>query len=145
MMLDRSFLHWPFFEERHRTLAAALEKWAARHCDNVDHRDVDAACRELVQKLGRDGWLRYTAPGDDPAEKIDVVLNGANLELFVPRPRDEELKRRLGLEGRFIVGYLGTVGLAHDLGNMVAAAPNWSRERQAEGTLAALARAVGGP
>jgi len=57
-----------------------------------------------------------------PAEKIDVVLNGANLALFVPRPRDEELKRRLGLEGRFVVGYLGTVGLAHDLGNMVAAA-----------------------
>ena len=71
-MSDRSFLHWPFFEERHRVLAAALESWAAQHCEHVDHRDVDAACRGLVQKLGRDGWLKYTAPGDDPAEKIDV-------------------------------------------------------------------------
>ena len=71
-MLDRSFLQWPFFEERHRVLAAALESWAAQHCEHVDHRDVDAACRGLVQKLGRDGWLKYTAPGDDPAEKIDV-------------------------------------------------------------------------
>ena len=25
-----------------------------------------------MQKLGRDGWLKHTAPGDDPAEKIDV-------------------------------------------------------------------------
>lgn len=71
-MLDHSFLHWPFFEERHRALAELLESWAAQHCAYVDHRDVDAACRELVQKLGRDGWLKHSAPGDDPSEKIDV-------------------------------------------------------------------------
>lgn len=71
-MLDRSFLHWPFFEERHRVLAERLESWAAQHCAHIDHRDVDAACRELVHKLGRDGWLKHTAPGDDPSEKIDV-------------------------------------------------------------------------
>jgi acyl-CoA dehydrogenase len=71
-MHDRSFLHWPFFEERHRALAERLESWAAQHCAHADHRDVDAACRELVQKLGRDGWLKHSAPGDDPSEKIDV-------------------------------------------------------------------------
>jgi acyl-CoA dehydrogenase len=72
MMFDRSFLHWPFFEDRHRALAAAVESWAAQHCAHIDHRDVDAVCRGLVQKLGRDGWLEHTAPGDGPAEKIDV-------------------------------------------------------------------------
>ena len=71
-MIDRSFLHWPFLEERHRALAKRLETWAAQHCENVDHRDVDRACRELVHKLGRDGWLKHSAPGDDPSEKIDV-------------------------------------------------------------------------
>ena len=63
-MLDRSFLRWPFFEERHRALADQLETWAAQHCAHVDHRDVDAACRELVRNLGRDGWLKHTAPGE---------------------------------------------------------------------------------
>src|SRR5207342_313014 len=71
-MFDRSFLHWPFFEERHRALVERLETWAAQHCMHVDHRDVDATCRELVHKLGRDGWLKHTAPGDGPSEKIDV-------------------------------------------------------------------------
>ena len=71
-MLDRSFLNWPFFEERHRALAERLESWAAEHCGHVDHRNVDAVCRELVLKLGRDGWLKHSAPGDDPSEKIDV-------------------------------------------------------------------------
>ena len=71
-MLDRSFLRWPFFEERHRALADRLETWAAQHCARVDHRDVDAACRELVRNLGRDGWLKHTAPGEGPSDKIDV-------------------------------------------------------------------------
>jgi len=71
-MLDRSFLRWPFFEERHRALADRLETWAAQHCAHVDHRDVDAACRELVRNLGRDGWLKHTAPAEGPSDKIDV-------------------------------------------------------------------------
>ena len=71
-MLDRSFLQWPFLEERHGALAARLEAWAGQHCGQVDHHDVDAACRGLVKQLGRDGWLKYTASGDDPSEKIDV-------------------------------------------------------------------------
>ena len=46
--------------------------WAAQHCARVDHRDVDAACRGLVSNLGRDGWLKHTAPGEGPSDKIDV-------------------------------------------------------------------------
>jgi acyl-CoA dehydrogenase len=71
-MLDRSFLRWPFFEERHRALADELETWAAQHCANVDDHDVDAACRKLVRELGRDGWLKHTAPGENPSGNIDV-------------------------------------------------------------------------
>ncbi|MDX1964667.1 MAG: glycosyltransferase family 4 protein [Pirellulales bacterium] len=58
-----------------------------------------------------------------PPEKIDVVINGASLDLFHPQPsRDTELEARHRLAGRFVVGYLGTWGLAHDLENVVAAA-----------------------
>ena len=59
-MPDRSFLAWPFFEDRHRELAERLDAWCAQNLP-VDHDDVDAACRELVAKLGRDGWLKPTA------------------------------------------------------------------------------------
>jgi acyl-CoA dehydrogenase len=71
-MPDRSFLRWPFFEERHRALAEQLETWATQHCAQVDHRDVDAACRKLVRELGRDGWLKHTAPGEASSDAIDV-------------------------------------------------------------------------
>ncbi len=63
-MADRSYLGWPFFEDRHRDLAARLEDWCAANLP-VDHGDVDAACRELVRALGRDGWLKHTAPDLD--------------------------------------------------------------------------------
>ena len=55
------------------------------------------------------------------ASKVALVLNGANLELFTPRPRDKQVELRYGLAGRFVVGYIGTVGLAHDLESAVRA------------------------
>src|SRR6476660_7111505 len=71
-MSDRSFLHWPFFEARHRELADRLELWAAQYLSDVDHADTDKACRSLVTVLGRDGWLKFTAPGEGDVKKIDV-------------------------------------------------------------------------
>jgi acyl-CoA dehydrogenase len=70
-MLDRSFLNWPFFEERHRALADKLAPWANSNLGNIDHHDTDTACRALVRKLGDDGWLQLTAPEDDH-ERLDV-------------------------------------------------------------------------
>lgn len=64
--MDRSFLDWPFFEDHHRDLAAALDDWCAANLP-VDHGDVDAACRELVAALGQGGWLRHSG-----GEALDV-------------------------------------------------------------------------
>lgn len=61
-MADRSWLDWPFLEDRHRELAAEAESWAKAHLP-VDHGDVDAACRGLVKALGEAGLLEWTAPG----------------------------------------------------------------------------------
>jgi acyl-CoA dehydrogenase len=70
-MPDKSFLTWPFFEDRHRLLAAAIDDWCRLHLP-VDHGDVDTACRELVAKLGRDGWLKHSAIDPDKARPLDV-------------------------------------------------------------------------
>ena len=71
-MSDKSFLHWPFFEPRHRELADRLETWAAQNLSRIDHDDTDRACRSLVAALGREGWLKFTAPGEGDVKKIDV-------------------------------------------------------------------------
>ena len=68
-MSDTSFLSWPFFEARHRELAAALEEWCAANLP-VDHGDVDAASKGLVAALGAAGFLRHSGAGI--GEKLDV-------------------------------------------------------------------------
>jgi len=68
---DKSFLSWPFFTDRLRKLAEAIDAWSAANLP-VDHADVDAACRDLVQKLGGDGWLAHTAPDPDVPSPLDV-------------------------------------------------------------------------
>lgn len=68
-MADKSFLTWPFFEDRHRAHAAGLEAWCAAHLP-VDHGDVDAACKGLVAALGAAGWLQPTGAG--AGEVLDV-------------------------------------------------------------------------
>lgn len=55
-------------------------------------------------------------------DKIAVVINGVDLSRYAPRPRCAALERELGLGGKHVVGYLGTHGMAHDLGNVLAAA-----------------------
>ncbi|MDM0046729.1 acyl-CoA dehydrogenase family protein [Variovorax dokdonensis] len=62
-MSDTQYLQWPFFEERHRSLALELDAWAAQHVPHHHGPDVDAECKSLVRKLGQGGWLEH-AVGD---------------------------------------------------------------------------------
>jgi glycosyltransferase involved in cell wall biosynthesis len=55
-------------------------------------------------------------------EKVFVIHNGVDLTSYAPRPRDRALARELGVDGRFVVGYLGTHGLAHALERVLEAA-----------------------
>lgn len=58
------YLDWPFFEERHGALARELDAWAADNLIDAHGSDVDAICRALVARLGRDGWLRHAVGSD---------------------------------------------------------------------------------
>jgi len=47
--------------------------------------------------------------------KIDTVTNGANMELFKSSAKNKELLDTLNLQDKFVVGYIGTHGMAHGL------------------------------
>jgi glycosyltransferase involved in cell wall biosynthesis len=55
-------------------------------------------------------------------EKISVVPNGVETELFAPIGNNDSVRAALGLEGKFVVSYVGTLGMAHDLGTVLDAA-----------------------
>ena len=70
-MSDKSFLDWPFLEERHRELSVQVEAWANNHLQHGSYDDVDASCRKLVRDLGRAGLLRHCV-AEDVDGRIDV-------------------------------------------------------------------------
>lgn len=55
-------------------------------------------------------------------QKIYVVTNGVDSTRFSPLPKDQELLGKLGLQDKFIAGYIGTHGLAHGLDTILDAA-----------------------
>lgn len=72
-MSDKSFLDWPFFEDRHREFAARIEAWAQREIGHEVHRydDLDTECRRLVRILGDAGLIDVLAP-EQGAQALDV-------------------------------------------------------------------------
>lgn len=61
------------------------------------------------------------------ASSISVITNGVDLSRYAPRPKDLDLIRQLGLEGRFVTGYVGTHGMAHGLETVLDAADRIGR------------------
>lgn len=73
-MADRTFLSWPFFDDRHRALADELEAWAVANLGDLDHHDTDALCRKLVADLGAAGFLRHSGSPDGQLEVRSLCL-----------------------------------------------------------------------
>ena len=57
----------------------------------------------------------------DPGH-IGIVINGVDLPRYSPLEKDAGLQNEWGLKDKFIIGYLGTHGMAHALMNVVEAA-----------------------
>lgn len=66
----------------------------------------------------KDDLTRRGIAGD----KIAVVINGVDLPRYQPRGRDQDLAARFGLTDKFVIGYVGTHGMAHGLVNVLDAA-----------------------
>ena len=65
-----------------------------------------------------------------PAEKIAVVENGVETDLFAPAPSaaNDAMRHELGADGKFLVCYIGTMGLAHGLETLLDAAAQLQRQ-----------------
>ena len=92
----------------HRVLGK-IAGFLYRNCDHIVV--VTAAFKEhLINK-----W-------QVPPEKISIVENGVETELFAAGERSASLRAELAAEGKFVVGYIGTIGLAHGLETVLEAA-----------------------
>ena len=51
--------------------------------------------------------------------KISMIPNGADLDIMVPGERDNDVRKSLGLEGKFVVSYFGAHGRANRVGQLL--------------------------
>lgn len=56
------------------------------------------------------------------ADKITVIANGVDPEMFAPEDDGHEVRLEFGLQNKFIVTYAGALGLANDIGTVLRAA-----------------------
>ncbi|HET9029777.1 MAG TPA: glycosyltransferase family 4 protein [Candidatus Aquilonibacter sp.] len=98
-------------------IAERLEAWSYRraHLINAVTDGIDDALRK--KKLVPDSKLRF-------------LPNGIDVDRFVPARANEELRSRLGLDGRPVFIYAGTHGIAQGLHNVVEAAALAGRSAQ---------------
>jgi glycosyltransferase involved in cell wall biosynthesis len=60
-----------------------------------------------------------------PREKISVIENGVETQLFAPEPSSGKaavLRKELASDGKFVVSYIGTMGMAHGLETIITTA-----------------------
>ncbi len=80
------------------------------------YRRADAIV--AVTSSFRDDIMSRGITGD----KIEIVRNGADLSWCAPRAKDAQLSAEYDLADKFVVGYLGTHGMAHGLTTVLDAA-----------------------
>lgn len=88
-------------EGRAISMIRRIEQFLYRQADLIVM--VTNASRDILMARGVDG------------DKIIVVTNGIDTAALTPGKAPPELRQRLGLEGKIVVSYIGTVGMAHGL------------------------------
>ena len=90
--------------------------WALERIEKAMYKN----CDRLVT-VGEGYRLRLKEKGVSE-EKMSVVMNGTDLEVYSPREKDAALLKQFGLECKFVVSYIGTVGMACGLEVVLEAA-----------------------
>jgi glycosyltransferase involved in cell wall biosynthesis len=100
---------WP---ESIKTVGATNNKALIRYFEWQEKRCYKSSIKVIVVT---DSFKERLIEKGISENKIYVIKNGANLELYLPKEKNFRIKKELGLEGKKILGYIGTLGMAHKL------------------------------
>lgn len=68
------------------------------------------------------GYKERLVDSGIPADKIGVVTNGTDPNVFRPGPKQNWVRDEFGLTGKFVVTYAGNLGLAQQVDTLILAA-----------------------
>lgn len=121
--------HIPFVFEVRDLWPESLAAVGIGSEDSLLHHSLSAIARFLYDRADRivvvspalkNRLLNHWRVPDD---KIAVVENGVETDMFSPSAAvDESVRQQLGLGGKFVASYIGTMGNAHGLETLLDAA-----------------------
>jgi glycosyltransferase involved in cell wall biosynthesis len=107
---------WPEAPIQMGALSNPLAQRLARALEHAVYRE---AAQVVALSPGiREGVIAAGVSTGD----VTLIPNASDLDLFSPSVDPEGLRERLGLNGRFVCSYFGTMGEANDLSQVVEAA-----------------------
>lgn len=112
---------WP---ESIAAVGAMKTRWILRILEWMERWMYRRATR--IVTVG-DGYKVQLVARGVPAEKIGIVTNGVDTDLFRPLEPSAEIRRRHGLDKQFICAYVGTIGMASGLDIVLRAADQIKR------------------
>lgn len=107
---------WP---EAPIQMGALTNPLAIRGARALEHLAYRRAAHVIALSPGMRDGVVATGVAE---EKVTLVPNASDLELFSPSVDGSQTRERLGLDGRFVCSYFGTMGEANDLTQVVEAA-----------------------
>lgn len=117
---------WP---ESIAAVGAMKKGLVTRFLERLERRMYLAADRIVTVGHGYKEQIAAKVPVGD---RITVVMNGVDAELFAPRPRDTEFLKPWGLEEKVVCSYVGTIGMAHGLEVVIRAARILQEQRRTD-------------
>lgn len=110
---------WP---ESINAVGAMKRSLAIRYFEFLEHNMYKKASKIVVVT---DSFKRIISKKHQiEGTKIEVIKNGVNSELFFPVSKDNILVKKLNLQNKIIIGYVGTHGMAHGLDFILRCAKN---------------------
>lgn len=97
---------WP---ESMEAVGAKIPRFGYRRLEQVERTMYRVA--DKIVTVG-EGYFDRLAEKGVPKEKMSIIMNGTDLAVYKPLPKNEELLKAHGLDGKFVVSYIGTVGMA---------------------------------
>jgi glycosyltransferase involved in cell wall biosynthesis len=63
------------------------------------------------------------------SDKVTLVPNGVDPQMFKPNGKGKKIRNKLGLHGKYVVTYAGALGMANDIPTLIKAAERLKHEK----------------
>lgn len=115
---------WP---ESIKAVGAMKDGYVLKYFEYLEHKMYESAYKIVVVTDSFKNYIVQTHGIDE--DKVGVIKNGIICDQFIPKEKDKQLLQELNLEDKFIIGYIGTHGMAHALDFILEAASQLTNDK----------------